>query len=311
MPKATIIIPAYNAAAFIEETLASIVRQTYRDFECIVIDDGSTDSTLTCVNKFADSRFRIISLSNSGGPAIPRNTGLNAAKGEYIFIFDSDDIMHPEKLEKSIAALDAHPEVGWLFTNFQSIDESGNMLKAEFLKEYDTLWDIIDVSNKVSVIPANILFNALISINFIGTSSVVLRRSALNESNRFDEALKNSDDRLFWVNFAKTQPAIFINETLHQYRIQGNAISLRSFDRRAPSKICAMLKMRELCETSAQRRSMDKQLHENYLAFANALRREKKPGSLKALKNSLCFGVSYRWCRGLIALLAASLGFSK
>jgi glycosyltransferase involved in cell wall biosynthesis len=143
MPKASIVIPAYNAGAYIIKTLDSIVSQSLEDFECLVIDDGSTDNTAELVAAYHDARIRLIRQANSGGPASPRNQGVNQAKGEYIFMFDSDDIMLPDKLRVTVGALDAHPDVDIVFTNFQSINDAGELLNANYLQEYDTLWQLL------------------------------------------------------------------------------------------------------------------------------------------------------------------------
>ena len=190
MPRASIIIPAYNAENYIGLTLNSIIQQTYEDFECLVIDDGSTDNTIAVATSFNDPRIKILSGSNSGGPAKPRNVGLNNASGEYIFMFDSDDIMLPKKLALSVDALDRNPSANLLFTNFQSIDENGKVIKENFLHEYETLWEIVDknVTHPLEI-RAEDVFSPLIKVNFIGTSSVVLRKSSLKEANRFNESL--------------------------------------------------------------------------------------------------------------------------
>src|SRR5690606_25044226 len=104
------------------------------------------------------------------------------ASGDYIFMFDSDDLMKPNKLEVSINALDAKPSADFLFTNFCSIDEHDAIINPDFLAEYDTLWNLLDGRPKddspVSTNAAE-LSNALVRINFIGTSSVVIRAAAL------------------------------------------------------------------------------------------------------------------------------------
>lgn len=303
MPKASIIIPAYNAASFIDRTLESIVGQSFKDYECIVIDDGSTDDTASRVRALGDSRFRVITIENSGGPAIPRNIGLSAAEGEYVFIFDSDDIMLPQKVEKCISALDKHRKAAWLFTNFQTIDEEDTLLNNNFLQEYSTLWDICGSSEGgLYSLDRDKTFNGIIKVNFIGTSSVVLRKSSLSDGHRFDESLKNSDDRLFWAQLAASHDAIFINEILHQYRIRANALSKKGFDRRAPSKISGLKKIRDLCKTQEQKKVVNKQIYRNYLVLCNHLRREGRKGAFRALISSLNYGFDKSFLKSLLAL---------
>lgn len=269
MPRASIIVPAYNAADYIKETLDSILAQTFDDFECLVIDDGSTDDTADAVKSFQDSRIKLFQQKNSGGPAKPRNVGLTKSVGEYIFMFDSDDLMLPEKVARSVEALDQYPEADLLFTNFQAVDEKSSVIKEDFLEEYETLWSLMkDRSSRLSLFEPKKIFDALIRKNFIGTSSVVLRRSALRATDRFNETLRNSDDRLFWLRFAKHHKFLFLNEVHHQYRIQQKSISNQGFERRGPSKIKALELARDLCETPLQKRLINQQIAADFISLS-------------------------------------------
>ncbi|MBE8716030.1 glycosyltransferase family 2 protein [Cellvibrio polysaccharolyticus] len=270
MPKATIIIPAYNAEKYIASTLESILNQTFSNFECIIIDDGSTDNTVSYAKKINDPRFQIISIENSGGPSVPRNIGLDCAKGEYIFIFDSDDLMHPQKIELSVAALDKYNGANFLFTNFSSINENDRVLKESFLDEYDTLWNIFPDGDRVQVeqINSGVLYSTILSANYIGTSSVVIRRSSLTESDRFSEDLKNGDDYLFWVRFSKKNNAVFINRKLHKYRIVKSGISGRGFLKRAPSMILGLSRILNDCEDYRLRKIVKNKMSIVYAGMA-------------------------------------------
>jgi len=309
MAKATIIVPAFNADSFIESTLASIRNQSFRDYECLVIDDGSTDRTPKLLAQITDPRFRVITIANSGGPARPRNIGLQEASGEYIFLFDADDVMHPEKLSNAINALDRHPQADILFTNFQVIDEDGQVTVPDYLARYDTLWKLIGGSHvSQSIIAKEALFDALLQANFIGTSSVVLRKSALGISDRFDESLRNSDDRLFWSHFATRHNAIFLNRMDHQYRDQRQAISMKPFHRRAPSKISGLLKIRELCTTSQQYRHVSKLIHSDYVTLSDSWRHQTDfIRAADALREALLFGFSFSWMRARVVLVIQQL----
>lgn len=278
MPRASIIIPAYNAAEYIGTTLDSILTQTFKDFECIIVDDGSTDNTIETVKSYSDRRIKLIEQENSGGPAKPRNVGISCASGDYIFMFDSDDLMAPNKLEISINALDANPSADFLFTNFSSIDEHGDDIKSDFLEEYDTLWSLCGgrpPERAVVEIASADIYAALIKINFIGTSSVVLRRSALTNENKFDESLSNSDDRLFWILFTKAHHAVFVNDRLHQYRHRHGSISSQGFIRRGPNKIRALLTAQDNCEDVALKKILTKHVANDYANLAYAYRVNK------------------------------------
>jgi glycosyltransferase involved in cell wall biosynthesis len=309
MPKASIVIPAYNAGAYIIKTLDSIVSQSLDDFECLVIDDGSTDNTAELVAAYHDARIRLIRQANSGGPASPRNQGVNQAKGEYIFMFDSDDIMLPDKLRVTVGALDAHPDVDIVFTNFQSINDAGELLNANYLQDYDTLWQLLPAKNaEINPLEPSALFNALIRVNFIGTSSVALRRGALSHVDHFNERLKNAEDLLFWVSFVKRHKAIFINRVFHQYRILDTGISRRNFTRRAPSKIQGLKYMRDLCETKEQKKSIDRQLANDYASLSSAHRRQGQyKKAIDAAFSGIRWGINRKTLRAVLTSIAAPI----
>lgn len=275
MCRASIIVPAYNAEKFIAETLQSILAQTWSDFECLVIDDGSTDNTVAMVRTFTDPRIRVIVQENFGGPARPRNVGLDQASGDYIFIFDADDLMAPNKVELAIKALDENPKTDMLFTNFISIDDNGKTLSNNYLEAYDTLWNLIGgvpTENAAVIIPAKEIYSAIIKINFVGTSGVVLRKSALTKTDRFNETLKNSDDRLFWILFTKNHDVIYLNIFGHQYRRQPDGISNQGFMRRAASKIRALEIVKDDCCDSHLKKIIVKQIAIDYAALSYCYR---------------------------------------
>ncbi len=112
VPRVSVVMAAYNAAPYLEETIESILAQTYSDFELIIVDDGSTDETPQILGRYTDSR--IVRLRNKAnmGVARARNRGNAAAWGEYIAIQDADDLSTPDRLQKQVAFLDVHPEIG-------------------------------------------------------------------------------------------------------------------------------------------------------------------------------------------------------
>ena len=111
MSTISVVIPAYNAAKTISETIDSVRRQTFTDFELIVINDGSSDHTAELVNAVADDRLQLFSYENGGLP-VARNRGIDRASGEFIAFLDADDLWTPDKLELQLEALQKHPEAG-------------------------------------------------------------------------------------------------------------------------------------------------------------------------------------------------------
>ncbi len=116
-PLVSVVVAAYNGAALIGETLASVSAQTFTDFEVIVIDDCSTDDTRAVVRAWPDPRVRLVALAQNGGPVRARNRGFAEARGRYIAALDHDDICRPDRLERQVAYLESHPDTVLLGTS--------------------------------------------------------------------------------------------------------------------------------------------------------------------------------------------------
>ncbi len=127
MKTVSIIIPVYKAEKYIAATVQSALEQTYKNFEILIIDDGSPDKSIDICQQFADPRIRIIRQDNRGLPGA-RNTGIRHAKGEYLTLLDADDLWLPEKLEKHVLHLDNSPHVGVSFSRSAFIDDNGEPL---------------------------------------------------------------------------------------------------------------------------------------------------------------------------------------
>jgi glycosyltransferase involved in cell wall biosynthesis len=136
MPRVTVVMAVYNAAQFLREAVASVLAQTYRDFELIVVDDSSQDGSLSILQSFGDPRMRIIRHHTNTGAALSRNDALAAARGELVAIMDADDVCAPNRLERQVAFLDANPLVGLVGCGvFDNIDASGAVLYTSYLPE--------------------------------------------------------------------------------------------------------------------------------------------------------------------------------
>lgn len=125
--KVSIIMPAYNSALFIGETIESVLDQTHTDWELIVIDDGSTDETVAVVNNYQDERIRLLKCERNCGAALARNYGLREAKGKWVAFLDSDDRWLPEKLEKQIAFMEKNG-YSFSYTDYRVVDLQGKNL---------------------------------------------------------------------------------------------------------------------------------------------------------------------------------------
>ncbi|MCH2159026.1 MAG: glycosyltransferase family 2 protein [Oleiphilaceae bacterium] len=285
-PLASVIIPSYNCESYIEQTIKSVLNQSEQSLEILVIDDGSTDRTCEVTQSIDDKRIQLIRESHFGGPSKPRNIGLNAARGQYVFMFDSDDIMQSQKVEKSIAAMEQYPAAAFGFSNFKSIDETGQTLKESYLEEYDTLFNLLSSrEDRVHCFDKEELFRPLLKANFIGTSSVVFNRQNLPINTAFNEQLKNSDDRLLWMQLARSCCSIFINESLHSYRIRENSIQTNGGLRKLENQLAAAELTLPLCSNKMEQ----EMLRERIQLFKSRLVKNyiKRAKLLKALKTQI------------------------
>lgn len=168
-PTVSVIIPTYNRAHLVGRAIQSVLNQTYQNFEVIVIDDGSTDDAEEVLKSFKDERVRYIRLrENSGGSAVPRNTGLNAARGEYIAVLDDDDFwLDEDRLKKQVKFLNTHPDHVVVGTNAIAVDESGTELSRSFRPESDD-----EIRNKIlqqnCIIHSTAVFRKLAAMKFGG-----------------------------------------------------------------------------------------------------------------------------------------------
>ena len=122
-PVVSVVMPVYNRKHYVGAAIQSILDQTFTDFEFIVVDDGSNDDSVEVIRSFDDPRIRLIILGENRGQSVARNTGNTAARGEYIAVMDSDDIALPQRLEKQVAYMRAHPDVGICGASIRYVDE--------------------------------------------------------------------------------------------------------------------------------------------------------------------------------------------
>lgn len=124
-PLVSVIIPTFNRLKYLKEAVASVFAQTYAHWELIVVDDGSTDDTLSYVSTLDDPRVRLVCETHSGNPARMRNVGVAHARGEYVAFLDSDDLWEPDKLGVQLEYLHASTGCRWCYTQFTMMDEAG------------------------------------------------------------------------------------------------------------------------------------------------------------------------------------------
>lgn len=238
-PLVSVVIPTYNCGGLIRETLESVVAQNYAKLEVIVVDDGSTDDTPRIVESFGSDKVRYIRQANSGGPSRPRNRGIQVARGQYIALIDSDDIMLPGKIACAVALLDQEPDLGFIFTNFVKFDESRGPYPGAFLDTYEHFKSLPkkEVGKACYVIRAAAAYDGLISENYVGTSSVVIRKTVFDRVGLFDESIAGPEDFDMWLRVTSLYNIGFIDMIGHRYRVRTESITTRGDKRLIPHKV--------------------------------------------------------------------------
>lgn len=216
-PLISIIIPMYNAEAYVIDTINSVLKQSYQGFEIIVVDNCSTDTSRTLVKNIEDSRISLIELDyNSGGPARPRNIGIENAKGDYIAFLDADDVWKKNKLESQLLFLKKN-DIEFTSSNCILINEKNEEIQLHFLSRLYT-----------KNIKKRTLCD-LIKNNYILTSSVLVKKSLLKKFNEEKKYIAVEDFDM-WLYILGNYQNIYKyqNENLLHYRVVQNSASNRS-----------------------------------------------------------------------------------
>ncbi len=213
MPTFSVIIPAYNSERFIERTIKSVLNQTFTDFELIIVDDGSNDNTDRLIKKaqLKDTRIKVISTPNSGGPTIPTNIGINVAKGEYVAFLDHDDEWREDKLQKIYDVVKKNPDIGFFASNVDQHHDKTKKKTTGVLKlEKDNL--------PVEKVLAGSYFNTF--------SMLVIKKSVLDRVGTLDTGLLVfADYDLVARMVANNVLYKFLNDSLVTYHIHDNNTS--------------------------------------------------------------------------------------
>ncbi len=272
-----VVIPAYNAATYLDESLDSVMVQSENNLEIWVVDDGSTDETPNLLINRKDT-VHSIRIDNSGGPSRPRNVGIKQSSAPFVAFFDADDVMLPEKLEKSVDAIVQYPSVGLLFTDFCTINSAGQRTNDSYLHEYTNFRESLVPTeiDGVYLLPAEHAYYHLLNANFVGTSSVVCPRNTLDLMGDFDETMKNADDIDMWRRIARGGwDFLFLDRTMHCYRMGLNSISTRGVSR-FPAMIKGLEMQLDHLDDNENIKIVHVRLGKLYRMFGFALRKAKQ-----------------------------------
>lgn len=206
----SVILPVYNSEKYIAETIESVLLQTYKKIELIVVDDCSTDASADIIKKYKDERIKYLKNKKNGGVAIARNNGMNAASGRYIAFIDSDDTWEKHKLAQQIDQLSKTDYV-MAYTGLEIVDEAGNHIKNQS-------------------VPNEMTYKKLLRNTAIATSSVVLDMEKIN----IDITMPNrrtGEDYVTWLSILRhCGNAVGVNEYLVRYRKTENGLSHNRLD---------------------------------------------------------------------------------
>lgn len=195
-PAVSVIIPVYNRPQMLKRAIESVIRQTYDDFEVIVVDDGSGQPAQPVIDRFADKRITGIRQDHAGVSAA-RNRGVDAARGRYIAFLDSDDEWHRVKLERQMTLLAQNPAYRICYTGEQWIRNEKPFNHPKSAKKF-----------------SGYIFDRCLDDCFIGCSTVVLEKSLFYESGGFDTALPVCEDYDLWLKISARYPIVVLEQPL-------------------------------------------------------------------------------------------------
>lgn len=207
MVTVSVVMPAYNAAKYIAEAIESLINQTFEDWELVLVNDGSTDDTLTIAQSFSDSRIKITTQQNKG-EAGARNTGLELATGKYISFLDADDMYLPNALDSFVGYMEAQPEVDIAYSDGYVCNTSGEpIMRLTEIRE--------------NIVEGHILESIVISTIVITVPlCTVLRRSAVESKPfRFDVNISYGTDWDFWIRISRFVKFGYLDELTCKYRV--------------------------------------------------------------------------------------------
>ncbi len=233
----SVVIPAYNCGKYIPETLDSILNQTYRNFEIVVVDDGSTDDTQEALRPYS-GKIKYFHQKN-GGLANARNRGLELAKGSYLALCDGDDIWLPNKLELQHACFEVHNRLGMVFSDFSSFNDAGPLAPSWSKKYFNTIFENYGLTldsifqKKINLHDLNTLYAGNITTtmflgNIVMPSTVMIKRECINSVGKFREKYKNDSDYDLFLRIAAEYESGYLDLPLMKYRILKNSLSQRS-----------------------------------------------------------------------------------
>ncbi|TAL60337.1 MAG: glycosyltransferase family 2 protein [Bacteroidetes bacterium] len=207
-PVISVLMPVYNVEKYIGEAIDSILNQTFRDFEFIIVDDASTDNTLSIIQSFSDLRIKIIRNENNLMLAASLNKGLQVARGKYVARMDGDDVSHPKRLEKLFDFLEKNP----------NIDICGSAMK--LMDHENGVWEYKMDDKEIKA--------GMIWLATLSHGTVLMRLDTIRKHNLYyDETFKVGQDWKYWYDAMKIVTFANLNEPLYFYRRGQQSVTIK------------------------------------------------------------------------------------
>ena len=230
----SIVIPAYNRADLIGQAIASVLQQTRKDFELIVWDDGSTDGTIEAARKAAgdDPRVRVVAGAHAGASA-SINGGAKLAGGKYFGTLDSDDMLEPTALEETAAVLDGRPDVGMVYTNYQTMDLAGQVIGP-------------GSRTKIPYSKDKLL------VDFMTFHFRLIRRELFDAVGGMDSTLDSAEDYDLCLKLSEVTRIEHLPQALYRYRVHQQSVS-------SEQRLRQIMAAREAIARALKRRGLDRE----------------------------------------------------
>ena len=204
--KVSIIIPVHNSSKYITECLNSVINQTYKNLEIIVIDDKSTDNSIELIKSIKDKRIKLIELKTNSGAAIARNKGIKASTGDYICFLDSDDYWYLEKIEKQLKFI---KDKAFIYSEYLYLNNN---------------------KTHIARVPRSLTYEELLKNSAIFTSTVMLNMKYLNKEDIYMPNIKMGQDYGTWYKILKKVNISYgMQEVLSVYRVGNKSLSSNKF----------------------------------------------------------------------------------
>jgi glycosyltransferase involved in cell wall biosynthesis len=241
----SVIIPCYNRAHIVRDTIDSVLAQTYSNLEALVIDDGSTDSIRDVMAGYTDPRVQYFHRVN-GGLSAARNTGLNAARGEFVAFLDSDDAWHPWKLAAQMEIFRRHEEVGLIWSDMSTFTNPGEVISDRHLRTYYSVYESVDfersrgragtLTDLLSDAPQDVagcpyyvadVFQDMFGGNLVHPSTAIVRRERLQKSGPFEPEVTGpgAEDYHFYFRVTAYGPSAFLDAPTTLFRLHPTQMS--------------------------------------------------------------------------------------